>query len=270
MLCRAGERFPTTHEHSSVAEARRCWSRVYSPASTPPSVASAPPSPPPVATVPPPPAPSVRMVSARQLEYVNKYNGDYKYASKLTYDEAYEYVNKLIQEHRQNRQGSRMAKNPKLDIIKGMIDMIPEGYYAAQNDTGHVDFLRLSRPTKGEFRNAVKVQTQHSEKWQNALVLWPSGQWSVYRWNAVDIITLVVVDYKTCARRYAIELQSCMRCNKLLTDDRSRHYLVGPECETKHNFTWPIAYADEQNGGMSFEQLVARGLPTRIWQDQVA
>lgn len=246
------------HTHETVEETRRCWYRKYFPASAAPFAASSP--------VPPTEPP----VTERQLAYIRDLNGDPVHAAKLTKKQASEYIDRLLQAKRD--EGTKVSTDPRLDMVKGMLDLVPDGYYAAAPDGpgGHVDFVRISRPTKGRFKGSLKVQTQHSEVWKEALILWPSGQWSVYRRSAVDTLLLVIADTKTCAKRYGIEVQACMRCNKALTDDRSRHYLVGPECETKHGFTWPIEEADEANNGMSYEQLVARGLPTRVWQEKVA
>ena len=217
--------------------------------------------------LPPTPAPIVReMPTEAQLKYIEDLGGDVVHAYKLTRTEASEYIERL-KVQRRNR-----PVDPRLEMIGSMLDIVPDGYYATapQGEGGHVDFLRFTHVTKSTKRipaGTLKIQTQHSEQWMEALVRWPSGKWSVYKQSAIEMVMLVIADYKTCARRYAIEVQACMRCNKQLTDDRSRHYLVGPECETKHGFTWPIAYADEQNDGLSYEQLVARGKPTRIWQD---
>lgn len=160
--------------------------------------------------------------------------------------------------------------DPRLDLIKGMIDLVPDGYYATQKESGAtVDFLRISRPTRGKFAGTLKVQTQHSERWENVLILWPGGTWSTFDFRAIDMLLLVIADHHTCARRYSVELQACCRCNTQLTDDRSRHYLIGPECE-KH-WPWALEEVDnmEENLGLTYEQLVDRGLPTRIWQDKI-
>lgn len=209
------------------------------------------------------------MSTERQQKYIHDLGGDALHAAKLTFDEASAMIDRLKRERRQNRTA---VTDPRLDLLKGMIDMVPEGYYATRPDeNNHVDFLairKVTKPTKKFPVGTAKFQSQHSERWEEELVLWPSGQWSVYNHRYISVIMEVVADYKTCAQRYSIELQRCMRCNTELTDDRSRHYLVGPECETKHGFTWPIAYADEMNGGLSFEQLVARGMETRVWQQR--
>lgn len=224
------------------------------------------------------------MVSDRQLQYVSTYGGDYTYASKLTYDECYEYVRKLIDEHRAKRDAAkaeRKAKkgshsmDPRLKLIDGMIDMIPEGRYATapEGEGGHIDFVRIVRiknRTRKYPAGTLKIQTQHSEVWRTDAVRWPdSMEWSVYRSNVIPMVLLVIADHRTCGRRYGIEKQCCQICGKQLTDDRSRHYLIGPECETHGNNFKVLEEVDDINDGLTFEQLVARGMPTRIWQDKI-
>lgn len=163
----------------------------------------------------------------------------------------------------------REVNDPRLKLLKGMIDMIPDGYYAAQADEGgHVDFIMLSRPNKGQYKNHIKVSTQHSENWMPRLALMPNGRWLVLDRSTIGPLMLVVADYRACARRYAIELQHCWVCNTALTDDRSRHYLIGPICDKKPQGPGWIDEVDNLNDGLSFEQLVARGMPTRVWQQE--
>jgi hypothetical protein len=180
--------------------------------------------------------------------------------------EAHEYINRLKAE----RQARRVRPvDPRLDILKGMIDMVPDGYYAtppAERDK--IDFVRVSRPTKGQYRGSIKIQTKHAETWREALVLWPSGQWSVRRTGIIEAMFMVIADTQSCRIRYSIEVQACHHCNTGLTDARSRHYLIGPVCEKKYNLQWAINEVDDKNDGMSFEELVARGLPTRVWQER--
>lgn len=250
----------TEHKHESVAETRRCWQGRYAPVATPPLPASP----------PPPPVSHVRPVSTRQLQYVEQYDGDLTYAAKLSYDEAYKYVSLLISDYRTKRRAAATMTDSRLDMIVGMLDMVPDGYYAtaADGEGSHVDFLRLTRPTKGRFKDTIKIQTQHSELWKEALVYWPSKRWSIYKRHAIDMILMVIADHKRCAMRYAIEVQSCCICNKTLTDDKSRHYLVGPVCDKKAYGIQLCQQVDEVNGGMTYDELVAFGHPTRIWQDK--
>lgn len=144
-------------------------------------------------------------------------------------------------------------------MIQTMIRRIPEGYFATApaGENGHHDFLRIKtqQGKRSHWNGALTVQTLHGDKWSDpAIAFWPSERISVYREPVIEMVMLILQDYKTAGLRYAIMLEKCMRCGKQLTDDRSRHYLVGPECENKHEYTWPIAFADEWNEA-TFEQL---------------
>lgn len=133
--------------------------------------------------------------------------------------------------------------DPRHEMIAGLLPMVRDGYYAVQEyDGGHVDFLRISRPKKNKFATAIKVQTVHgnpmSVKLSDAVAaLWPSGTLSMYNRSGriEDMLLLLVADSQNAARLYAQKMEHCCRCNASLTDDRSRHYGIGPECE-KH---WP-------------------------------
>lgn len=162
----------------------------------------------------------------------------------------------------------REVTDPRLKLLKGMIALIPDGYYATQaDDTATVDFIMLSRPNRGQYKDHIKVSTQHSENWMPRLAVMPNGRWLVLDRRAIEPLMLLVSDYRGCARRYAIEVQSCCVCNTTLTDDRSRHYLIGPICDKKPQWQHVIEEVDDLNGGLSYEDLVAKGLPTRVWQE---
>lgn len=164
----------------------------------------------------------------------------------------------------------RVVNEPRLKLLKGMISMIPDGYYAAQaDDTATVDFVMISRPNRGNYKDHIKVSTQHSENWMPRLALMPNGRWLVLDRSVIEPLMLVVADHRTCARRYAIELQHCCVCNTALTDDRSRHYLIGPICDKKPQWQHVIEEVDDINGGLSYEDLVRLGQPTRVWQEKI-
>lgn len=263
MLCRNKEVWPNTHTHQTVEESRRCWAGQ---APAPAAPLAAPPPPPPVQTVAP--QGFVDPASKRQLDYIRDLGGDMLHAVNLSHREASEYIDELLAKQRRER--STRTADPRLDVLKGMLDMVPNGYYATapQGEGGHIDFIRVSRPDRGKWNGCVKIQTQHSDKWSEALVLYPSGKWWVRKPSAIEMMFLVMADTKTCRLRYSIEVQACGNCNKTLTDDRSRHYLIGPDCEKKYHLQDAIAEVDDKNDGMSFEELVARGLPTRVWQEK--
>lgn len=166
----------------------------------------------------------------------------------------------------------RIVEDPRLKLLKGMIPMIPDGYFATQaDDTATVDFLMLSRPNRGQYKDHIKVSTQHSENWMPRLALMPNGRWLVLDRSKIDPLMLVVADYRTCALRYAVELQHCWVCNTALTDDRSRHYLIGPICDKKpQGVSWLEKVDNEFNGGLTYDDLVRLGQPTRVWQESVS
>jgi hypothetical protein len=122
-------------------------------------------------------------------------------------------------------------------MIAGLIDLVPDGYYAVQSyEGGHVDFLRISRPKKRQYAGSIKVQTQHGGfgdgKFNVRAAFWlGSKTLSVYYEPIVDMLLLLVADHQSAAVRYAEKASRCLRCNAKLTDERSRHYHIGPECE---------------------------------------
>lgn len=268
--CRHNETWPNTHEHQTLAESRACWMGTKVPVPAGPSSASTVPSAPQPVSAVTTTVVSRGTVTEKQLKYIEDLDGDVVHAYKLSWEEADRYIKDLLKSGKKKK----VQTDPRLDMIKGMLDFIPDGYYATapEGTGGHIDFVRISRVTKSTRKypaGTLKIQTQHSDKWADALVLWPSGNWSQFKRAAIEMVMLVIADHKTCARRYGIEVQACQRCNKTLTDDRSRHYLIGPECEQKHGGDVVIEEVDDINDGLSFEQLVARGKPTRVWQESV-
>lgn len=245
-ICKNGR----PHTHASVQEARECWGFASSPAL--PTVAATPPVPPTV---------SAPAITVPQLNYIEVLHGDLAYARTLSKTEASKYIDRLKKDKERRGRMEAATKaplDPRLPLIEGMLDMIPDGYFATQAEEGaKINFLRINRPTRGKMKDSLKLQTQHGPRWENAVVLWPSGNWSIYNRTALDYMMLVIADPTGCGRRYG-KLGHCCRCNCELTDERSRHYGIGPECE-KH---WPsmIAQVDDINGGMSYEQLSAAGM----------
>lgn len=135
---------------------------------------------------------------------------------------------------------------------EAMVLNIREGRFAVdvgKNGVQKVIFLRISKPTKGQFKNCFKVQTQHSEKLKLAVTRWPNGRWTVATQYVGDIdlaLRMIVVNPLDSAMLYAQELERCARCGVELTDERSRWNCIGPECE-KH---WPdfLIKVEEEKG----------------------
>lgn len=261
-ICKNG----AVHKHDTVAESKECWRATYRPAPTPaPAVYYGV-----VYTrdsdrLPRPPG----MSTWKQLDYVDDLKGNTEHAIGLDKIKCSEYIQSCIARNKAQPAAAPEPPAPKpvdkrLDLLKGMIDLVPDGYYAVQmgDDETHLDFLRLKRPKSGTktYGGSLKVQTQHGPALELAAVLWGgSGKWSVYKASVVDMLLKVVTDHHGCAERYGQKLGRCMRCNCELTDDRSRYYGIGPECEQKSGWEWAIATMDERKGG-SFEYLRGHGL----------
>lgn len=194
-------------------------------------------------------------VTRNQLDYIRALGGDMTYAVKLSKPDASQYIDKLKAGKSSTSRSRSVPEDPRLGLIKGMIDAVPDGYFAVQKEEGAtVHFLRLSHPkiragvSRNRFAGALKIQTQHGPRLEVAAVLWPGGTWSLYAGNAViDMLMLLVADWQGATQRYAEKLGHCMRCNAELTDDRSRHYGIGPECETKPGWEWVIPMVDERS-----------------------
>lgn len=152
-----------------------------------------------------------------------------------------------------------------------MLEMIPSGYYAVRPDTEtELAFVRISRPGHGKWKGYLKVQTQHGDQlidrwaWNmaNPDPLTSVRSWSVWRnqfpgnQSIEDLLLLVIVDHRKAGRTYAEEIGRCHRCNKDLTDERSRWYGFGPECEKL--LEGEKDEIDDENDG-SYELLKAQG-----------
>lgn len=142
-------------------------------------------------------------------------------------------------------------------LILGMIDEVPSGYYAVQSDeTEPLTFMRVARPTHGRYKGYTKVQTQHSEMLMDRWLYNPEAE-DRFKVRAFDStieqkILLLIANTRKAARKYAEEIGRCHRCNFQLTDERSRWYGFGPECEKY--LEAEKDEIDDENGG-TYEQL---------------
>ena len=257
-ICKNG----APHKHNTVAESKDCWRATYRPAPATPVVVYGTAYTRDENRLPRPNG----MSTWKQLDYVDDLKGDTAYAITLDKIKCSEYIGRCIKNKKALPAATPPPEKPvdkRLELLKGMIDLVPDGYYAVQlgDNEEHLDFLRLKRPKAGTrlYGGALKVQTQHGPALDLAAVLWPSGKWQIYKQSVIDMMLAVVTDHHGAAQRYGKKLGRCMRCNCELTDDRSRHYGIGPECETKAGWEWAIATVDERKGG-SFEYLRSHGL----------
>lgn len=149
-----------------------------------------------------------------------------------------------------------------------MVDQVKDGYYATLPDsTQAAHFLRISRPTKGQYKDTLKIQTQHGPRWNNALIWHPSRDyrgskldswWEIITPDTLGDLLLIISDQRSCLKRYSKLLDRCNQCNTELTDWRSRWYGIGPDCEKAHPEV--IEEIDDDNDGHSFEWLRSRGM----------
>lgn len=230
----------TTHVHHSVTESKICYGIIRS---TTPTV------------------PKVESITTAQLNYIKILHGDLTHAAKLSKREASQYIDdlkkgkvaKVTAPVDEDALGEEVAATKKSEMIKTLIDMVPDGYFAVREQEGApITFLRVKRPVHGKMKGALKVQSQHGPALENRWVKWPSDKVSVYRWPHHDIeeyLLLLLADWKGATRLYAEKIKKCGRCNASLTDPRSRFYLIGPECETKHGWGWWIEDVAAERGG---------------------
>lgn len=186
---------------------------------------------------------AVAMVTGPQLDYIRRLGGDVSKAQQYTMALASKYIDELKRNPPVSIDPQWAAPNRQTTKVPiEMLKAVEDGYYAVQPDstTPHT-FFRISRPKSGNYRGQIKVQTQHGPELKMCMVVRAND--SVYVWDksVEDQLLLVVVDQRGAAIEYAEKIGKCMRCNTELTDERSRWYGIGPECE-KH---WPWAVPEQ-------------------------
>lgn len=172
----------------------------------------------------------------RQLDYVRDLGGDVELARKYTKTGISHYIKRLKEAKRVNSPERNAPNRQQTKIPLAMLHDLPNGYYATRPDsTRPFTFFKVSRPKSGNFKGCLKIMTQHGPDYKLALVIYPGDRLYWSNMAVEDDLLLVVVDKNGCAIAYAEEIGRCMRCNTELTDERSRWYGIGPECEK----SWP-------------------------------
>jgi hypothetical protein len=190
-----------------------------------------------------------------QVSYLVKLGARKYDATRLTRLQASNLIERYKRERETNVTAPAPQVKPKTIVPIALLEQVRDGRYAVRPDA-NADwmFFRVSRPKYGKMKGCLKVQTQHGEELYERMTVYPSGQvWvapSGYKWTANEVdnrLLLVVVDQRQAAIDYGREIGRCCRCGKELTDERSRHYGIGPECEK----VWPeiIRLVDEQDQG---------------------
>lgn len=245
----------TPHTHNTVQEVRACYMGGNSSPVRPPAPSA------PVASSLSIPG----MASPKQVRFLSDLGIPERAARHLDKHHAHLLIDELLAEQRGTpvsaptppqptihtaRQSE--PEDPRVQMIKAILVSIPNGYFAVDQgteptwgDTGKYDFLRISRPKSGKYKDAIKIQSQHGDRLENRAILWPSGHLSVFDRRVLDPLMTMMADHKTCLTTYGQVIGRCCRCHKQLTDDRSRHYGIGPECE--QIFPWVIEEVDAAN-----------------------
>lgn len=230
------------HTHESAIEAKICYGLV------------------PSYVTPPPPPPVVKPftfgsryapegpLSRAQYNYISDLKGDLAHAKTLSYRQASNYINEL-------KGGSRVeptTTDPRLDMLDGLMELVNDGYYATRLEDGAaITFMRVSKPNRGKYKDTTKIQTVHGSgmggvRLEEAAVQWRPGRWSIRKPFIIDELLILCADTFSAAMLYSEHIGRCCRCNAELTDDRSRWYGIGPECEKY--WGWVIDLVHEKKG----------------------
>jgi hypothetical protein len=231
IICRNG----TDHQHTSVLDSKICWGIVRPPA---------------------PPAPVVpltwreRPATESQIKYIKSLGGDEARARRMTGLQASDEIDRLKRNPRPMTP-VQPERDSRTKMIVGLIDSVPSGYFAVQEADGRpVTFMRISRPKHGNFKDAIKVQTQHGPEFKDAWAYWPATDKLMHirgPWGDVSPqLLMLIADWQGSTMRYSRLIGKCGRCNLALTDDRSRYYGIGPDCEQV--WPWFIDEVDEIKG----------------------
>lgn len=224
------------NQHESVVQAKICFGIIRPPE---------------------PIRPAEVMISGKQLNYIGDLGGDKQYARTLTRKQASEYISQLqrgigVNLPTSTPQVQQPSKDPKQQMLESLIDGLPDGRYATRADESEAfTFFRIKRHTRGRLNGCLTVQTQHSERLMQAGVRWNSGFWTWTKPSVIESVLMACIDPKQAAYNYAKALNRCGVCGKDLTDERSRWYGIGPDCETRHEEF--IEWVDEQHDGKPYE-----------------
>lgn len=100
---------------------------------------------------------------------------------------------------------------------------IPAGRYAVTGEEGQTVFVRIDRPTEGEWKGRTFVKVQAG-----------SDLHRVSRSTSFALQNKILADgIKEAMLRYGREIGACGACGRTLTDEASREAGIGPVCRGK-------------------------------------
>jgi hypothetical protein len=100
---------------------------------------------------------------------------------------------------------------------------VPAGRYAVTGNDGQTVFVKVDRPTEGQWKGRIFVKVQASETYHRT-----------DRRTADTLLGKIAADGIEASRtRYGVELGHCWRCGRTLTNDRTRAAGIGDDCAGK-------------------------------------
>lgn len=116
-----------------------------------------------------------------------------------------------------------LKAQPKLARLLGAYPDVPAGRYAVTGDEGHTVFVKVDRPTEGQYKGRTFVAIQAGDDLHKAFGV-----------TSLGLLRKIVADGpKAASIRYGRELGECGRCGRTLTDEASRAAGIGPVCASK-------------------------------------
>lgn len=219
------------HQHTSITEARACW---FPPETVPVAVTTG--------QVSWRATPGIMGNAHMATEAQVKYLKDLGYAGSahlLTSREA----SRLIESYKSRKATvtqatTSISEDPKVKALGMFLPGMADGYYAVRaDDTQPFAFVRVALVKTGRWKGLRKISSQHGPRWDNEFLFRSDSTIFVFghRSRAIRVaeaVMMAAASQTDASLNYAIELGRCCRCNAELTDERSRWYGIGPECET--------------------------------------
>ena len=142
---------------------------------------------------------------------------------------------------------------PKTKVPLDMLKSVGSGYFAVRLDANQVHTFFVLTEIK-EIKNVKRklpigtftVETLHGDRKKWVLTIFPDGTVREYDLSREKELLLVCVDPNGGKIEFGIQRERCGQCGKGLTDDRSRWYGIGPDCEKRHGNI--ISIVDEKYG----------------------
>jgi hypothetical protein len=113
-----------------------------------------------------------------------------------------------------------LKTQPKLAVTRTPVPEVPAGRYAVTGEEGQTVFLKVDRPTEGQWKGRTFVKVQAGDEFHPmALPV------------AKALLAKILADGpKAASIRYGRELGVCGVCGRTLTDETSRAAGIGPKC----------------------------------------